>query len=209
MKNLNVKFWAFLALALVACGASEGSEEAVDQQEGEIALRKGNIDHGGVGESTTMMMADNPFSFQLDGYNAEDPFAIRPAAFIDTFKERLVRFDGYDDKADWTPEQIDAWSNRMATANYLLIDTSKPCNYDDPHTYLEIERSHMTGKAHETCGGRQMNEDVLDATANFLIRGPGAQFDDEDTLIDGVDQATQKSTDTFPYLAEMNPGMFD
>jgi hypothetical protein len=49
-----------------------------------------------------------------------------------------------------------------------------------------------------------MNEDVLDATANFLIRGPGAKYDDPDTLVDGVTEATQKSSDEFPYLAEMN-----
>lgn len=200
----NVKVWALLALSLVACAASEGPSDDVDQSNDELALRRGNIDSAAVAESSTMMQADNPFSFQLDGYNAEDPFAIRPAAFLPTFKERLARFDGYDGKADWTPEQADAWTARMASSNYLLIDTSKPCDYANPHTYLEIERAHLTGKEHETCGGRMMNEDVLDATANFLIRGPGASHHDDDTLTDGVDQPTQKSADTFPYLAEMN-----
>lgn len=119
-------------------------------------------------------------------------------------RSALARFDGYDGKADWTPEQADAWTARMASSNYLLIDTSKPSDYANPHTYLEIERAHLTGREHETCGGRMMNEDVLDATANFLIRGPSASHDDDDTLTDGVDQPTQKSADTFPYLAEMN-----
>lgn len=199
----NAKLWAALALVLVACGASESQDE-VGETNDEISWRTGAIDHAAISESTTMMQADNPFSFQLDGYNVEDPFAIKPAAFIGTFKERLARFDGYDGKADWTPEQADEWNNRMATANYLVIDTSKPCDYQNPHTYLEIERAHLTGKEHQTCGGRMMNEDVLDATANFLIRGPAASHDDEDALTDGVDQATQKSTDTFPYVAEMN-----
>lgn len=200
----TAKLWACLALTLVACAASEGPTEEVEQSNDELALRRGNIDHAAISESTTMMMADNPFSFQLDGYNAEDPFAIKPAAFLPTFQERLARFDSYDGKTDWTPEQADEWNNRMATANYLLIDTSKPCDYENPHTYLEIEKAHLTGGEHQTCGGRMMNEDVLDATANFLIRGPSANWDDEDTLTDGVEQATQKSTDTFPYLAEMN-----
>jgi hypothetical protein len=48
------------------------------------------------------------------------------------------------------------------------------------------------------------NEDALDVTLNFLIRGPGSSVEDTDAFHDGVDQATQPSTDTFPYLAEMN-----
>lgn len=199
----NAKLWSALALVLVACGASESQEEVAEKGD-EISWRTGPIDHAAVSESTTMMQADNPFSFALDGYNVEDPFAIRPDAYIDNFKDRLKRFDDADGKTDWTPAQADEWNNRMATANYLVIDTSKPCDYKSPHTYLEIEKAHLTGKDHQTCGGRMMNEDVLDATANFLIRGPNANYDDEDTLIDGVDQATQKSTDVFPYLAEMN-----
>lgn len=198
------KLWAALALVLVACGASEGPDEEPAQTDADLALRTGNIDSAAVAESGTMMQASNPFSGELDDYNAEDPFAIKPGAYINTFKTRLDNFDGYDGKTDWTPGQKDEWVQRMSTSNYLLIDTSKPCDYENPHTYLEIERSHMTGKDHETCGGRMMNEDVLDATANFLIRGPGAKHDDKDALVDGVTQATQKSTDEFPYLAEMN-----
>jgi hypothetical protein len=198
------KLWAALALVLVACGASEGPDEDVNQTDQDIALRHGNIDSAAVSESGTMMQSDNPFAAEMDAYNAEDPFAIRPEAFIKTFTDRLERFDSYDGKTDWTPEQATAWNTRMSTSNYLLIDTSKPCDYENPHTYLEIERSHLTGKDHQTCGGRMMNEDVLDATANFLIRGPGAKYDDPDTLVDGVTEATQKSSDEFPYLAEMN-----
>lgn len=200
----NGKLWAALALVLVACGASEGPDETPAQTDQDIALRTGNIDSAAVAESGTMMQASNPFSGELDDYNAEDPFAIKPAAYIDTFKTRLANFDSYDGKTDWTPGQAEQWTQRMSTSNYLLIDTSKPCDYENPHTYLEIERSHMTGKDHQTCGGRMMNEDVLDATANFLIRGPGAKYDDKDALVDGVTQATQKSGDEFPYLAEMN-----
>ena len=52
--------------------------------------------------------------------------------------------------------------------------------------------------------GRMPNEDALDVTLNWLIRGPGASSEDEDAFSDGVDQATHRSTDTFPYLAELN-----
>ena len=90
------------------------------------------------------------------------------------------------------------------SANYLVVDTSKPCDFTDPHTYLEIERAQLTGRTHTTCGGRMPNEDALDVTLNFLVRGPAASAQDADAITDGVDQATKKSTDTFPYLADMN-----
>lgn len=200
----HVKLLAFAALTLVACAASEGSSDDSGETNDELALRTGNIDSAGIVESGTMMQASNPLSLELDAYNAEDPFAIKPGDYIKTFTTRLANFDSYDGKTDWTPEQAAAWNNRMANGNYQIIDTSKPCDWENPHTYLEIERAQLTGKEHQTCGGRMPNEDALDVTANFLIRGPAASVDDEDALTDGVDQATQKSTSTFPYLQDLN-----
>lgn len=110
----------------------------------------------------------------------------------------------YDDRTDWKPEQAEAWVARMASGNYLVVDTSKPCDFARPHTYLEIERAKMMGREHTTCGGRMPNEDALDVTLSFLMRGPGASAEDPDAITDGVDQATKPSVDTFPYLAEMN-----
>ena len=119
-----------------------------------------------------MMQADNPFSFQLDGYNVEDPFAIKPAAFIGTFRAPRASMAFYDGKTDWTPEQADEWNKPHGDCQLSLSSTSKPCDYQNPHTYLEIEKAHLTGKRHQTCGGRMMNEDVLDATANFAFAAP-------------------------------------
>ena len=84
------------------------------------------------------------------------------------------------------------------------MDTSKPCDFDDPHTYLEIERAQLTGEEHQTCGGRMPNEDALDVTLAFLIGGPAASAQDSDAIRDGVDGATRASLPTFPYLAELN-----
>lgn len=202
----HVKLLAFAALTLVACAASEGSSDDDNTGVGKddfIGI-PGNVDSAGIVESGTMMQASNPLSLELDSYNREDPFAIKPGGYLDTFTTRLANFDSYDGHTDWSPEQAKAWNSRMAQGNYQIIDTSKPCDWENPHTYLEIERAQLTGKEHTTCGGRMPNEDALDVTANFLIRGPAASMDDEDGLHDGVEQATQKSSDTFPYLAELN-----
>ena len=62
----------------------------------------------------------------------------------------------------------------------------------------------LNGEAHTTCGGRMPNEDVLDVTFNFLARGPTASATDADAIGDGIDQATQLASDSFPYLADIN-----
>jgi hypothetical protein len=203
----KAKLLALGALVLVAAyGCTSGDDSSDDPANGEdqLILEHGAMDQAGIVESSTMMLAGGPTDGHLDSYNREDPFKIAPGNYADTFKQRLAQFDNIDQTTDWKPEQAAAWAARMSTGNYLVVDTSKPCNFADPHTYLEIERAQLTGKEHETCGGRIPNEDALDVTLNFLARGPAASVSDEKALHDGVDQATQKSSDTFPYLAEYN-----
>jgi hypothetical protein len=206
MKKHSIVAFALLSIiAAYGCTASDAGDEAEPEvTEDELLLRRGSVDNAAIVESTTMMLAGQPLDGHLDPYNQSDPFAIQSGAFASTFERRLRAFDAYDGKTDWTPEQTRTWVARMASSNYQVIDTSKPCDFADPHTYLEIERAKMTGREHETCGGRMPNEDAMDVTLNFLIRGPAASAEDEGAITDGVDQATKKSVDTFPYLADMN-----
>jgi hypothetical protein len=207
---VKAKIYALGALILVAawgCAASEPEttdDDGPAETEDQLILRKGSVDQAAIVESTTMQLASGPTDGHLDSYNQEDPFAIRSANYLSTYVERLRQFDGIDGKEDWKPEQLDAWTKRMSSANYLVVDTSKPCDWQSPHSYLEIERAQLTGQEHQTCGGRMPNEDAMDVTLNFLIRGPAASVKDEDALHDGVEQATKPSAPTFPYLAEMN-----
>lgn len=201
----------FLALALVSiaavygCAAQDDDEATPpDNTEDELVGFKGSVDNAGLVEATTMMLAGDPTSGQLDPYNQEDPFNIRGTSYGRTFTQRLAQFDAYDRKTDWKPEQAAAWAKRMSSGNYIVIDTSKPCDFQSPHTYLEIERATMTGQEHKTCGGRMPNEDAMDVTLNFLMRGPAASAQDRDAIRDGVDHATKQATATFPYLAELN-----
>ena len=205
---MKAKLLALASLIMVAaCAASEpdeGEELPPSETEDELILRKGSVDHAAIVESTTMQLAGGPLVGKLDQYNQEDPFAIRSSNYVGTYIERLRQFDRIDGKEDWTPAQLDAWTKRMSSANYLVVDLSKPCDWNTGGSYLEIERAALTGKEHTTCGGRMPNDDAMDITLNFLIRGPAASADDEDALHDGVEQATKKSEPTFPYIAEMN-----
>jgi hypothetical protein len=211
-----MKTTKLLALAVVtlltAYGCSAPDEDDTTPSEAatedQLQLFKGNVDNAAIVESTTMMLTQTlsapPLDGNLDPYNQEDPFKIGAGPYTAAFAKNLAKFDGEDGKPDWTAKQTATWSTRMGAGNYLVIDTSKPCQYDAPHTYLEIERAQLTNKTHVTCGGRMPNEDALDVTLNFLIRGPAASDQDPEAISDGVEQATKVATAAFPYLAEMN-----
>jgi len=198
------RIFALTLISLLAAHGCGGGQEPEQADSDLIGAHKGSVDHAAIVEGTTMMLAGGPVDSILDPYNREDPFAIKSSSYAPTFAKRLAAFDDYDGQTDWSDDQAAAWASRMASANYLVVDTSMPCDFENPHTYLEIERAQLTGQKHMTCGGRMPNEDALDVTLDFLIRGPAASADDSDAIHDGVDSATHPSEDTFPYLAELN-----
>jgi uncharacterized protein DUF4331 len=136
-----------------------------------------------------------------DIYNLEDTFHMGKdyrAAYRARLNANLPIFDGFDGKADWRP---DAQGNHPLTelllADYLAVDVSKPYAED---SFFEIEQALLHGETHATCGGRSLNDDVMDTLATVLINaGNGPR------IRDGVDQATQPAARTFPYLAPPNP----
>ena len=146
-----------------------------------------------------------PVDTALDSYNRADPFDIYSAGSREAFWLNLANFDAYDNQPDW---DADAAANQWGsigcrTSNYLVVDTSKPCSLRFA-AHLPRDRARTAdGREHETCGGRMPNEDALDVTLNFLIRGPSATAEDDGAVRDGVDQATKPSSATFPYLAEI------
>lgn len=198
---------AFASTALIfGCAQSQPEESQPQTASEDLIMFPGSVDHVGIVESTTMMLVSgvSDFATVLDAYNQDDPFALKTANYQAAFAKNLRKFDVRDGKNEWTADQVTAFSTRMASGNYQVIDTSKPCDFASPHTYLEIERAQLTGAEHKTCGGRMPNEDAMDVTLNFLIRGPAANITGEGALRDGVDQATEKSASTFPYLADLN-----
>jgi hypothetical protein len=136
-----------------------------------------------------------------DLYNAEDAFKLMPD-YVEAYRARLnsnlAFYDGLDGKSDWP---LDARGNHplmeLLLADFLVVDLSKPF---DEASYFEIERALLRGAVHETCGGRWLNDDIVDKLLTLLVNngnGPG--------VTDGVDQATVPATWTFPYAQPANP----
>jgi hypothetical protein len=134
-------------------------------------------------------------------WNQEDPFDLAPnylAAYRARLNANLVVMDGIDGKIDW-PLQPDGTHplTEVYLGDYQVVDVAKP--YAE-NSYLEIEQALVRGRAHATCGGRSLNDDAGDTNFTFVITGGNGP-----RISDGVDQATVRASDTFPYLAPPNP----
>jgi hypothetical protein len=136
-----------------------------------------------------------------DIYNTEDAFKLGesyPGAYRARLNANLAYWDGIDGKVDWgTNANGDHPLTDLVLADYLVVDVSKP--YAETGSFLEIELAWLRGEAHDTCGGRALNDDVMDTIFTQLINAGNGPV-----IRDGVDAASRPATTTFPYLASPN-----
>ncbi|TWF75065.1 uncharacterized protein DUF4331 [Pseudonocardia hierapolitana] len=137
-----------------------------------------------------------------DLYNSEDAFALAPAyqgAYRARLNANLAFWDGLDGNQDWPADKGGAHPlTELLLADFLVVDVTKP--YAEQGSFLELELATRGARAHQTCGGRALNDDVMDTLFTLLVNaGNGPR------IRDGVDQATKPAARTFPYLAAPNP----
>ena len=135
-----------------------------------------------------------------DLYNNEDAFNLSEhyvGAYRARLNANLAFYDGLDGTTEWP---LDEHGNHPLTefllADYLIVDASKPFS---EVSYFEIEQAMLDGRGHATCGGRWLNEDVVDFILTLYVnagRGP--------RISDGVDGPITWSSKVCPYLAPPN-----
>ena len=137
-----------------------------------------------------------------DLYNMEDGFQLAEGyegAYRARLNANLAFWDGLDGKTDWPLGEDGTHPlTELVLADYLVVDPRKP--YAEQGSFLEIELAAREGRAHEMCGGRALNDDVMDRIFTLLInagKGP--------VIRDGVDRSTSPGLRSFPYLAPANP----
>ena len=166
------------------------------------------IERVGRPEVKNMMLAPKQFDpvnrdLEIrDLYNSEDPFHLADG-YLGAYRARLnanlAFWDGLDGNADWPPREDGSHPlTELVLADYLVVDVTKP--YVEQGSYLEIELAGLRGEAHRTCGGRTLNDDVMDTIFTQLINAGNGPV-----IRDGVDRSTRPGTRTFPCLAEPNP----
>jgi hypothetical protein len=136
-----------------------------------------------------------------DLYNQEDPFEVGPdgiGAYRARLNANLALLDRLDGKIDW-PLQADGTHplTELLLADFLVVDVGKAYAED---SYFEVERALLQGRAHTTCGGRSLNDDVIDTMYTLFVTGGNGP-----RIGDGVDQATVRAVRSFPYLVRPNP----
>ena len=136
-------------------------------------------------------------------YNEEDAFDLS-TTYIGAYRARLnanlAFYDGLDGKADW---RFDEHGNHPLTelllADFLVVDMSKPFRET---SYFDIEQAVLKERPHATCGGRWLNEDIVDFILTMYVNaGDGPR------ISDGVDAPIAWSFKSFPYMAPPNPPM--
>ncbi|WP_107766910.1 DUF4331 family protein [Nocardioides terrigena] len=172
---------------------------------GEFNVR---IERVGRPEVKNMMLAPKEFDpvnrdLEIrDLYNMEDAFHLGDSyagAFRARLDANLAFWDGLDGTQDWPVGEDGSHPlTDLVLADHLVLDVTKP--YVETGSFLEIELAARRGEPHATCGGRTLNDDVMDTIFTQLVnagRGP--------TIRDGVDGATRPGTVAFPHLAPPNP----
>ena len=136
-----------------------------------------------------------------DLYNMEDAFQLAggyQGAYRARLDANLAFWDGLDGKTDWPADGNGAHPlTEFVLADYLVVDVGKP--YVEQGSFLELERAAAEDRPHQTCGGRSLNDDVMDRFFTLFVNAGNGP-----TIRDGVDHATRPADGTFPYLAPAN-----
>ena len=137
-----------------------------------------------------------------DLYNMEDAFELGESyqgAYRARLNANLAFWDSLDGAVDWPVDGDGAHPlTELLLADYLVVDVTKP--YVERGSFLEPEMAALRGAEHETCGGRTLNDDVMDRLFTLVVNAGNGP-----TIRDGVDQSTRPSSQSFPYLAVPNP----
>ena len=172
---------------------------------GEFNVR---IERVGRPEVKNMMLAPKDFDqvnrdLEIrDLYNMDDAFDPGDSyagAFRARLDANLAFWDGLDGNVDWPLDEGGRHPlTELVLADYLVVDVTKP--YQEQGSFLEIELAARRGDEHVTCGGRTLNDDVMDTIFTQLVNAGNGPV-----IRDGVDAATHPATTAFPYLAAANP----
>lgn len=136
-----------------------------------------------------------------DLYNLEDPYHIGPDyrnAYRARLNANLAYMDTWDGKTDWTPDANGQHPiTDLILGDYLVVDPSRPYAED---SFFEIELAMLAGRAHQSSGGRSLNDQVMDTIYTLCVNnGNGPRISDHLT------QSTVRATLAFPYLAPPSP----
>ncbi|MFL5247038.1 MAG: DUF4331 family protein [Myxococcales bacterium] len=166
------------------------------------------IERVGRPEVKNMMLAPKQFDTVnrdleiRDLYNLADAFRLGESyqgAYRARLDANLGFWDRLDGKVDWPPLENGRHPlTDLMLADHLVVDVTKP--YVEQGSFFEIELATLNRDTHQTCGGRTLNDDVMDTIFTQLVNAGNGPV-----IRDGVDRASRPGSCDFPYLAAPNP----
>jgi hypothetical protein len=135
-----------------------------------------------------------------DLYNKEDAFALSKeyrSLYESRLDANLAFFDSLDSKTAWPlgPEGQHPLRD-LLIGDFLILDLARSFA---PGKFLEIERSMLSSRPHESAGGRWLDDDILDEMLTMFVNGGEGE-----RMSDGVDAPTKPASLSFPYVREPN-----
>lgn len=135
-----------------------------------------------------------------DLYNREDAFALSReyrALYESRLDANLAFIDGLDGKTAWPLGPDGRHPLRDLLINdFLIIDLAHSFA---PGSFLEIERSLIEDRPHQSAGGRWLDDDIVDDMLTLYVNGGRGE-----RVGDGVDAPTRPASPSFPYVREPN-----
>ena len=137
-----------------------------------------------------------------DLYNMEDAFHLARGlpGRLPGAAEREPRFLGRTRRQDGLAADENGAHplTELMLADFLVVDVTKP--YAEQGSFLEIELAAREARTHETCGGRALNDDVMDTIFTLLVNAGNGP-----TIRDGVDRATMPGVANVPVPGAAEP----
>lgn len=106
--------------------------------------------------------------------------------------EMIVYYDALDGQTDW-PDPDAQTLIEILKGDYLTFDFGKPCSKTG---FFEIEQAMLSGVEHQGCGGRSIDDDIVETLYTLYISNGRMVYDD------GVTKPFKPVSDTFPFLAD-------
>lgn len=159
------------------------------------------LDRVGRPEVTNVSLVAHNEPDLRDQYNLDRPFQVPPqnqALYEARLAKNIVFYDQVDGKTDW--KEADRLNlARILADDFLVVDTSKDCKGVG---YLEIEKSMVQGKPHQSCGGRKLTDGIMEVYFTLYIGSFGGK-----RVSDGITEPGQPVSSQFPYLAAPTTGL--
>lgn len=153
------------------------------------------LDRVGRPEITNVTLVARGGEDVRDEYNLESPFEVNlhnRQKYFSKIIDNLEYYDQLDNQQDWSRPEIEDLASILVD-DYLVLDLTKPCT--ERTGFLAIELAILKGQAHDSCGGRQLNDDIMDTLYSTYINHNLGE-----AIGDGVDKPYKKIANSFPYL---------